>query len=250
MYKILLIEDDQEINRLICEYLSGLGYEIDSENNGISGLRKIKSQNKTDLILLDLMLPLKSGDMLLKDIREFTDTPVIILSAKTMVQTKIDLIRAGADDYITKPFDLDEMAARIEAVIKRCRHAPEHVQNRQGPDRDTFLSYKNMVIDREAKTVTVCGHTLELTSKEYSILELLLMNRTKLFSKANLYESIWNEPYYAEDNTLKVHMSNLRSKIRQYDDEEYIETVWRMGYKLAKWEEPAHTASRDLQGQN
>lgn len=233
MYRILIIEDDREINRLICEYLPGLGYEVYSETDGMAGLRRIKERDDIDLVLLDLMLPLKSGDRVLKELRAFSDAPVIVLSAKEMVQTKIDLIKAGADDYMTKPFDLDEMAARIEAVLKRYRRLPGHGDG-QETGREEILTYKNMRLDRTAKTVSVMGFPLELTTKEYAILELLLLNRTKLFSKANLYESVWEEAYYAEDNTLKVHISNIRNKIKKHDEEEYIETVWGMGYKLAQ----------------
>ena len=174
------------------------------------------------------MLPYQSGDMVLKKMREFSKLPVIVLSAKDTVQTKIDVIRLGADDYITKPFDLDEVAVRIEAVLRRAGQGAEQKTSAH-PVR---LTFKQMVLDCEAKTVTVNGHKLELTGKEYGILELLLKNQTKLYSKANLFESVWNEPYYAEDNTLKVHMSNIRNKIKKYDEEEYIETIWGMGYKL------------------
>ena len=137
-----------------------------------------------------------------------------------------DVIRMGADDYITKPFDLDEVAVRIEAVLRRTEKGPEAGSQEK-------LRYKDMLMDCNAKTVTIKGDTLVLTSKEYGILELMLRNPTKLFSKANLFESVWNEPYFNEDSTLKVHMSNLRNKIKRYaEEEEYIETVWRMGYRL------------------
>lgn len=230
MYKILIIEDDREINRLICEYLPDLGYEPCAETDGMAGLKRLKERDDVDLVLLDLMLPLKSGDRVLRELRAFSDVPVIVLSAKEMVQTKIDLIKAGADDYVTKPFDLDEMAVRIEAVLKRCGRS----RRGEGPDLPEILTYKSMRIDRTAKTVSVKGFPLELTAKEYAILELLLSNPTKLFSKANLYESVWEEAYYAEDNTLKVHISNVRNKIKKHDEEEYVETVWGMGYKLAQ----------------
>lgn len=239
MYKILIIEDDREINRLICEYLPDLGCEPRAETDGMAGLKRLREREDVDLVLLDLMLPLKSGDRVLKELRAFSDVPVIVLSAKEMVQTKIDLIKAGADDYVTKPFDLDELAVRIEAVLKRCGrrlrrgegHGEGHGEALGLPE---ILTYKNMRIDRTAKTVSVKGFRLELTAKEYAILELLLSNPTKLFSKANLYESVWEEAYYAEDNTLKVHISNIRNKVKKHDEEEYVETVWGMGYKLAQ----------------
>lgn len=226
MAKILIVEDDKEINRLLCEYLQSQDHEVLGAVNGLSALNLLRDRQDIDLVLLDLMLPLQSGDVVLTKLREFSGVPVIVLSAKDTVQTKIDVIRMGADDYMTKPFDLDEVEARIEAVLRR-------VKKQTNPDGEKILQYKDLVMDCVAKSVTVKGNALVLTSKEYMLLELLLRNPAKLFSKANLFESVWNEPYFHEDSTLKVHMSNLRNKIKQYaGDEEYIETVWRMGYRL------------------
>lgn len=226
MSKILVVEDDKEINRLLCEYLESQNYTVLQAQNGLEALNMLRDRADIDLVLLDLMLPLQSGDVVLAKLREFSDVPVIVLSAKNTVQTRIDVIRMGADDYITKPFDLDEVAVRIEAVLRR-------MQKEMEPEKQEKIQYRSLVMDCMAKTVTVKGNVLVLTSKEYMILELLLRNPAKLFSKANLFESVWNEPFYNEDSTLKVHMSNLRNKIKQYaGDEEYIETVWGMGYRL------------------
>lgn len=226
MSKILVVEDDKEINRLLCEYLESQNYTVLHAQNGLEALNMLRDRADIDLVLLDLMLPLQSGDVVLAKLREFSEVPVIVLSAKNTVQTRIDVIRMGADDYITKPFDLDEVAVRIEAVLRRMQKEAE-------TEKQEKIQYRNLVMDCMAKTVTVKGNVLVLTSKEYMILELLLRNPAKLFSKANLFESVWNEPFYNEDSTLKVHMSNLRNKIKQYaGDEEYIETVWGMGYRL------------------
>ncbi|MBD5137354.1 MAG: response regulator transcription factor [Lachnospiraceae bacterium] len=228
MTKILIAEDDKEINRLLSEFLKNQGYEVISVFNGLEANSIIHGLEDVSLILLDLMLPYKSGDMVLAELRESSDIPVIIISAKDAVRTKIELIHMGADDYITKPFDLDEISVRIEAVLRRVGRDLEDKQNR-------ILKYKDLTMDCESKTVSVNGNILVLTGKEYAILNLMLKNKSKLFSKANLFESVWSEPYYNEDNTLKVHMSNIRSKIKQYaPDDEYIETVWGMGYRLKK----------------
>ncbi len=227
MPKILVVEDDKEINRLICEYLTTLDHSVVTAQNGLEAVTIIREQTDISLVLLDLMLPFHSGDMVLQKVREFSQIPVIIVSAKSTVQTKIDIIRMGADDYITKPFDLDELAVRIEAVLRRSRN-DDHIN-----PTEKQLSFKNLILDTEGRTASVDGNELILTSKEYAILELMLKNPTKLFSKANLFESVWNEPYFSEDNTIKVHMSNIRSKIKKYDSSaEYIDTVWGMGYKL------------------
>ena len=234
MPKLLVIEDDREINHLICEYMAEAGYEMLSASNGLEGLSMLERIKDIDLCLLDLMLPMKSGDRVIAGLREFSEVPVIVLSAKDTIQTKIDLFRMGAADYITQPFDLDELLVRVEAVLKRTAYRVGTGENRKQEQKaGQSYSYKNLVLDDQAKIVRVNGNKLDLTVKEYGILKLLLENPKKLFSKANLFESVWNETYYPEDNALKVHMSNLRTKIKKYDDREYIETVWGMGYKLA-----------------
>ncbi|MBP1534783.1 MAG: response regulator transcription factor [Ruminococcus sp.] len=227
MKKILTAEDDREINRLICEYLSSQGYETLSALNGLDAVRIVREQSDLSLLILDLMLPFQSGDMVLQKIREFSDIPVIVVSAKSETRSKIDLIRMGADDYITKPFDLDELLVRVEAVLRR------YEGNATKPEESKVLTYKNLSLDLEAGAATVCSKTLTLTSKEFAILELMLKNPTKLWSKANLFESVWGENFITDDNTVKVHMSNIRQKLKKLDpDNEYIETVWGMGYRL------------------
>ncbi len=229
MIKILIAEDDKEINRLICDYLKGQGYETLSAFNGFEASGIIRERSDISLVLLDLMLPFRSGDAALADIRAFSAVPVIVVSAKDTVRTKIDVMRMGADDYITKPFDLDELLVRVEAVLRRCSGSSVSAE----PQRSETLTHRSLTLDRSVKTAQLCGKTLTLTAKEYAILELFLLNPKKLFSKANLFESVWNEQYFSDDNTLKVHMSNLRSKLKEASpDEDYIETVWGMGYKL------------------
>ena len=227
MKKILTAEDDREINRLICDYLSSQGYETLSALNGLEAVRLVREESGLGLLILDLMLPFQSGDMVLQKIREFSDIPVIVVSAKSDTRSKIDLIRMGADDYITKPFDLDELLVRVEAVLRR------YDGNRACAKETKPLTFKNLTLDITAGTASVCGETLTLTSKEFAILELMLGNPRKLWSKSNLFESVWGENYLSDDNTVKVHMSNIRSKLKKLDpDSEYIETVWGMGYRL------------------
>ncbi len=225
IYTVLVAEDDKEINQLLKNFLEEEGYSCLTAGTGLDALRLIKEEDP-DLVLLDLMLPLKSGDAVLEEVRKFSDVPVIVVSAKDLVRTKIDLMRLGADDYVTKPFDLDELLVRIEAVLRRSGRNERSVREP--------LKFKNMEIDTDLKKVFVNGHELSLAAKEYSILELMIGNPTKLFSKANLFESVWKEKYLDDDNIIKVHMSNIRSKIKEYDPDEYIETVWGMGYRLKK----------------
>ena len=227
MKKILTAEDDREINRLICEYLSSQGYETLSALNGLDAVRIVREQSDLSLLILDLMLPFQSGDMVLQKIREFSDIPVIVVSAKSETSSKIELIRMGADDYITKPFDLDELLVRVEAVLRR------YEGNTRKDTELKVLTYKSLTLDLTSGTATVCGIALTLTGKEFAILELMLKTPAKLWSKVNLFESVWGENFITDDNTVKVHMSNIRSKLKKLDPEnDYIETVWGMGYRL------------------
>lgn len=225
MKNILVIEDNKDVNNMLSEELMDSGYKVKSIYTGIEGLKEVKESNY-DLILLDIMLPYKSGDEILKEIRTFSDVPVIIISAKDMVGTKIDLLRIGADDYITKPFDLGEVVARVESNLRRTS------RQIQGSNKFT---YKDLTLDDNRKQVMVNNVELELTAKEYMLLEILIKNSGKVFSKSNLYESIWKEEYLGDDNTVKIHISNLRNKLKKINpDENYIETVWGLGYRLYK----------------
>lgn len=225
MDKILIVEDNRDINLMLAEALLEENYEVKSVYNGIEGIKEAK-ENNYDLILLDIMLPYKSGDQVLREIREFSENPVIIISAKDIVGTKIDLLKLGADDYITKPFDLGEVIARVATNLRRLHKTIQ---------AERQLQYRDMILDSNTKRISVNGIELELTAKEYMILELLLREKGKVFSKSNLYESIWQEEYLGDDNAVKTHMSNLRSKLKKANEkEEYIETVWGLGYRLYK----------------
>ena len=223
--KILVVEDDREINSMLCEMLDENGYAAEGAFTGMEGVSRLRSGDY-DLLILDLMLPYKSGDAVLQELRSFSSLPVIVISAKDTVQNKLDLFHMGADDYLTKPFDLDEVLVRVEAVLRRCGSS----EAQRAPE---ILQAGKLAVDTESKTASVDGQELVLTAKEYGILELLMRYPHKVFSKANLFESIWNEEYACEDNTLNVHMSNLRNKLKAADPEtEYIKTVWGMGYRM------------------
>ena len=223
--RILVVEDDREINSMLCEMLDENGYAAEGACTGMEGMSRLRSGDY-DLLILDLMRPYKSGDAVLQELRSFSSLPVIVISAKDTVQNKLDLFHMGADDYLTKPFDLDEVLVRVEAVLRRCGSS----EAQRAPE---ILKAGKLAVDTESKTASVDGQELVLTAKEYGILELLMRYPHKVFSKANLFESIWNEEYACEDNTLNVHMSNLRNKLKAADPEtEYIKTVWGMGYRM------------------
>ena len=228
MSHILLVEDDPEINRLLTDFLTENGYQVTSLFNGLH-VQDCLAREKTDLVLLDIMLPYRNGDQVLADIRRQYTLPIIIISARETTQNKIDLLRLGADDYITKPFDMEEVLARIESSLRRIQFQSAV------PKR---LQYKNLIFDGEKNTVFLNGQELLLTAKELAILELLMRYPDKIFSKANLFQSVWNTEYLNEDNTLNVHISNLRNKMKALcPDEEYIDTVWGIGYRLHKAED-------------
>lgn len=226
MENILIIEDNQDVNLMLSQAIKEAGYNVKSSFTGTDGLNEIKT-NSYNLILLDIMLPYKSGDQILKEVREFSSVPIIIISAKDMISTKIDLLKLGADDYITKPFDLGEVVARVESNLRRYSISVA--------ETDPVFTYKDITLNANTKEVKINGNILDLTAKEYMILELLIKNQNKVFSKANIYESIWNEEYIGDDNAIKTHLSNLRNKLKKSNsDENYIETVWGLGYRLFK----------------
>lgn len=223
MERILIIEDEKDMNHLLAQTLQNSGYETVSVWNGMDGIRTLRAEH-FDLVLLDLMLPYKSGDEVLRELRTESDIPVIVISAKDMVGTKIDLLTLGADDYITKPFDLGEVTARVVSNLRR--YTKKEIKQQ--------ITYKELVLDRSAKTIMMNGMNLDLTYKEYLMLELFLQYPNKVFSKSNLYETIWGYEYLGDDNVIKTHISNLRNKMKKLSETEYIETVWGLGYRLAK----------------
>ncbi|MCM1496558.1 MAG: response regulator transcription factor [Bacteroides sp.] len=221
MKKIVMIEDDTDICKIVENFLTNYGYEVYFAQNGKGGVQLCRTLIP-DLILLDLMLPSLSGNEVLEQIRAFTEIPVIVVSAKTMVQSKIQLLRSGADDYMTKPFDLYELLARIEANLKRSMA--------QTDETNLHLHYKDIEI--KDSNIFVKGKLIPFTSTEAEILKLLLKYPQKIFSKQNIYESIWDEEYAYDDDTINTHISNIRKKIKTQTQDEYIETIWGIGYKL------------------
>lgn len=219
---ILVVEDDGDINRLLCQIIEDAGYTSQAAFSGTEALMYLEKQ-AWDLILLDLMLPGKSGEELLSLIRKESDVAIIVISAKEEQFTKIEMLRSGADDYITKPFDNEEVAVRIAAQLRRYRRT----------ERNSLLVFKDIQLDQEAKSVQVNGKNITLTALEYKILLLFLISPKKVFTKENIFESVWGIDYHGDENVVNVHMSNLRTKLsRTNPGVEYIETMWGMGYRL------------------
>ena len=200
--RILIVEDDTDINNLLYTALQKAGYETVQAFSGTEA-RMLFQMDKAgfSLILLDLMLPGISGEEVLAQIRKQGNTPVIVLTAKDGLDEKIGLLTSGADDYITKPFEIQEVLARIQVQLRHMQQEPEHKS----------VSYKNL---------------------EFAILELLLEHPKQVFSKEEIFEYAWDEHYMGETKTLDVHISNIRKKIKAVTQEEYIDTVWGIGYRL------------------
>lgn len=220
---ILIVEDDNDINNLLYEMVVDYGYEAKSAYSGTEALLYLE-KDRFDLILLDLMLPGKSGDELVNIIREKENMPIIIISAKEEKGLKAKILRAGADDFISKPFDIDEVMARVEVNLRRYSKNPE-IKN------DNI--YREIEVCVESRLVKVNGQEVNLTSIEFDILELMVRYPDKVFSKNNIFKSVWGEDFICDDNTITVHISNLRNKIKKAGAKEnYIKTIWGIGYKL------------------
>lgn len=221
---ILIVEDDAYINNLLNTALRQAGYETIQAFSGTEA-RMIFQMDKAafSLVLLDLMLPGVPGEDVLAQIRKRGNTPVIILTAKDGLDEKIGLLTDGADDYITKPFEIQEVLARIQVQLRHRQQDPEHSR----------LEYKDMVLDRGCFEVRIAGVLLpQITKQEFAILELLLEHPKQVFSKEDIFEYAWEEHYMGETKTLDVHISNIRKKIKAVTQMEYIETVWGIGYRM------------------
>jgi len=222
---ILIVEDDTDISNMLRDLLQNNGYFVKCAFSGTEALLLIE-QNKIDLVLLDLMLPGLSGEKVILKIRDQYNMPVIAVSALDDLKTKIDLLKSGADDYVTKPFDTDELLARIEAQLRRYFALSTD-------QKDHIVTYKDISLDTEAFNVFVENTLIPTTKREFMILELLMKNPKKVFTKDNIYCNVWNDEFFGDENTVNVHISNIRSKLAKVNPNvEYIQTVWGIGFKM------------------
>lgn len=228
---ILIVEDDNDINQMLADLLTAHQYDVIQAFSGTEGWLLIE-QRMPQAVILDLMLPGMDGEPLLSHIKEcYPDIAVIVSSAKEAVTTKVTLLRAGADDYMVKPFDTEELLARLEVVLRH--KAKEEISAGQDKEEQELLTYKDIIMEPENYRVTVSGKELILTKREYLILELLMTNPEKVFTKNNIYESVWNEEFLGEENAVNVHISNIRQKLAKINEgENYIKTVWGIGFKM------------------
>ena len=218
MFKILIVEDDVSIHNVIEELLISQNYSTYNAYSGTEALLLLEKE-KYDLILLDLMLPGIEGEEIIEKIK---DTPIIVLSAKISSDDKVNCLMAGANDYIIKPFDSNELLARIEVQLR---------QNNKSSFAKT-LKYKNLELLNDNHTLLLSHQKINLTKTEYAILKQLLLNKTQVIAKNKLLDLISDDTDDCDEGSLKVHISNIRKKIKKVSDENYIESVWGIGFKM------------------
>ncbi|MDO5423934.1 MAG: response regulator transcription factor [Eubacteriales bacterium] len=230
MYKILVIEDDSDINQLLVQILKKENYEPSSAFSGTEARLMMKMETY-DLLLMDLMLPGLCGEELIREIRQESRVPILVLSAKGGIDDKVKAMELGADDYITKPFEQREVLVRIQAALRRANDFADTPKT-EAAKESRAIRFQELELDPAGMTAEVAGQSLNLTAHEFQILQVMLENPKKVFSKESLYEAVWKSGYYGEDNTVSVHVSNIRKKIAALTPEEYIQTVWGIGYRL------------------
>ncbi len=220
---ILIIEDDAGINDMLNILLQQNGYRTISAFSGTEGI--LVHNEDVNLILLDLMLPGRSGEDIIRELKSKYNVPIIIISAIHDVHKKVDLFALGADDYVTKPFHNDELLARIDARLR----------STSNPIKTDILIYKDIVMNTADHSVKCDEITIELSKHEFALLELLMKHPEHTCTKSMIYDTVWNYENSADDNTLNVHISKIRKKLKECNpSEEYIETVWGIGYRLKK----------------
>jgi DNA-binding response OmpR family regulator len=226
--KILVCDDDHAITDAIEIYLKQEGYEVAKAYNGLEALAALKD-NDIQLILLDIMMPELDGLRATLKIREHSNIPIIILSAKTEDTDKILGLNMGADDYIAKPFNPLELLARVKSQLRR------YTSLGASPEKPSIFRSGGLVLDDEAKEVTADGDPIKLTRYEYNIVRLLLTNAGKVYASDQIYEQVWSEPAINTENTVAVHIRRIREKIEiNPKDPKYLKVVWGIGYKIEK----------------
>lgn len=217
---ILVIEDDKDINEMLQELLKKNGYEVRTVYSGTEGL--LVHDDKVDLIILDLMLPGKKGEEIITELKEIKNVPIIITSAISDIDKKLDLFTLGASDYVTKPFNNDELLARIKVHLQKVIDDPLKV-----------IKIGEIELNPRTYEVTCQGVDINLSKTEFEILKLLMQNSNQVVTKSVIFDTVWNTVDSADENTLNVHISKIRNKLKKVNaNKEYIETIWSVGYKF------------------
>jgi DNA-binding response OmpR family regulator len=229
--ELLLVEDDASISEMVAEYLTKEGYRVESAKDAGEAAARFES-GRFDLILLDIMLPGGNGLDLLQRFRSMSRVPIVMLSAKDGEVDKALGLRFGADDYIAKPFSLIELSARVQAAIRR---ATEYAESGSGAAGQGIVTVGQLSMDPDNFIVTKSGEPVKLTAKEFQILKLFVQHPKRVYTKAQIYNSVWGEEYYGDENVINVHMRRLREKIEDDpSNPKVICTLWGIGYKLGE----------------
>ena len=224
---ILIVEDDAEINNFINDYFIIKEYKTIQSFSGTEALLRLESDNDVECIILDLMLPGKSGEDIIKNVRKISDVPIIVISAKSEEEAKIEVLKLGADDFLLKPFNLEELYLKVQ------RHIKKYCDYRIEKNVKTEKKYKNITLNINTREVYVNGIPVYFTTKEFDILNLMVENPNKVFSKENLFKEVWKEDYCIDTQTVTVHVNNIRNKMKQINNHDAnIETVCGIGFKL------------------
>ena len=220
MYKILIVDDEERIRDIIKEYLDFEGYTYDEASDGMEAIEKIKN-NEYSVVVLDIMMPKVDGFTVVREVRKFSQVPVIMLSARGEEYDKLFGFEMGVDDYITKPFSPKELVARIKAVLKRSGVAEK---------KEGVLKLPGIEIDETGRKVLVDGKEITLTPKEFDILVYMVKNKGIVLSREKILSTIWGYEFFGDDRTVDTHIKMLRNSIAPYRN--YIKTIWSIGYKL------------------
>ena len=221
---VLVVEDDKHIADLLQLYLEKEGFAVTVAADGGSGLEKFRAIGP-DLVLLDVMMPVMDGYTLCRTLRAESKTPIIMLTAKTELDDKITGLKAGADDYITKPFEMKEVLARIEAVLRRSDRTEEPVNNR-------VLTFDNLTIDMEAFELVIAGKKVDAPPKEMELLFYLASSPNRVYTRNQLLDEVWGFDYFGDSRTVDVHVKRLRDKLEGVSEAWSLKTVWGVGYKF------------------
>ena len=223
---VLIVEDDSDINNFINDYFVIKGYSTIQAFSGTEGLLRLKNERDICCVILDLMLPGISGEEIIQEIRKVSDVPIITVSAKNEEEAKIEVLKLGADDFLLKPFNLEELQLKVERNIQKYLNF-QHVSYKR---KDEF---KNIVLNHETREIFVDGQNIYFTSKEFDILRLLIQNFNKVISKEKIFKEVWHEDYCIDTQTVTVHIKNIRKKIKEINPTTpTIETVWGIGFKI------------------
>ena len=225
MHCVLIVEDDSDINNFINDYFVIKGYATIQAFSGTEGLLRLKSEKNICCVILDLMLPGISGEEIIQEIRKVSDVPIITVSAKNEEEAKIEVLKLGADDFLLKPFNLEELQLKVERNIQK--YLNQQVSYKKNEE------FKNIILNQDTREVFVGGQNVYFTSKEFDILMLLIQNPNKVISKEKIFKEVWHEDYCIDTQTVTVHIKNIRKKIKEINPTTpTIETVWGIGFKI------------------